>query len=165
MRTFAPNRTLGRLAAIIVVLVGLLLAGGHIARADDHEQPVAVYAISDAPRVVTVYWIHSGDGVFRFDIEEKTTNKATTVDCPCGFGPGQKSIGELQPNTPYQFRVCAVYDTDRACSDYTSVKTMAAEGSTSSKPLPPIILSNDARVRQRWQPLDRAPLGNQRRFL
>jgi hypothetical protein len=144
MRTFAPNRTLSRLAAVIVVFVSLLLAGGHIARADDHEQPVGVYAISDAPRVVTVYWIHSGDGVFRFDIEEKTTNKGTTVDCPCGFGSEQKSIGDLQPSTPYQFRVCAVYDasdTDRACSDYTPpVPTMAPQASTTpQQPILPVV--------------------------
>jgi hypothetical protein len=149
MRACVPNRTLSRFAAVIVVLVGLLFAGGHVARADDHEQPVGVYEISNSPGVMTVYWLHSGDGVFQFDVEEKTTNTGTTVACPCGFGPEQISIRNLQPGTPYQFRVCAVYDdrdTDRTCSDYTDpVKTMAAQPPATNLPASkPVITGIDA---------------------
>jgi Fibronectin type III domain len=149
--SFKPwMRSASRLAAVIVVLLGLLFVGGRAARADDNEPPVNVSAVSNSPGVVTVYWTHSGDGVFEFDIEEKTTGGVTKVACPCDYGTSPKSIGGLQQNNKYEFRVCAAYDaadTDRACSDannvgYYPVLTMG-QGPTGAKPLPPVIINSN----------------------
>jgi hypothetical protein len=129
-----PFGKVSRLVTLLLVLSGLLISGGHVARAAPHgpqdggdEQPSNVVAIANAPLAVTVYWSHTGDEVFWFDIEEQSQGVVRKVD----HDKRAWTFVKLAPNTPYQFRVCAVYDatdTDRVCSDengvgYASVTT------------------------------------------
>jgi hypothetical protein len=149
MHAFAPNGTLNRLTTILVVVLGLFLAGGHVATADNNEQPTNVFAFANSPGAATVTWTHSGDGVFGFDIEEKSAGLVASAD----IGKRIWTFANLQANTTYQFRVCAVYDandTNRVCSDannvgYASVMTMPAQAQTANTPPTlPVITGIDA---------------------
>lgn len=84
------------------------------------EQPFGVVAFANAPGLITVTWNHSGDDVYWFVIEQEAPYTFWVAD----IGKRVWSVTGLDPNHTYRYRVCAVYDFDRACSEYASVTTM-----------------------------------------
>ncbi|ADB29520.1 alpha-L-arabinofuranosidase B [Kribbella flavida DSM 17836] len=93
------------------------------------EQPV-VGAFANAPGMVTVTWDHSGDGVHWFVIELETPYTFWVAD----IGKRAWSVTGLDPSHTYRYRVCAVYDFDRACSEFGSVTTMPPVSGPASPP-------------------------------
>lgn len=106
-----------------MVLAPLLLFGARPAATDGVEAPVNVVAFANAPAAITVAWTHSGDGVYYFVLEQQSPFAFTQMDA----AKRAWTVVSLQPSTTYSYRVCAVYDTNRVCSDYAGVTTMRAE--------------------------------------
>lgn len=84
------------------------------------EAPVIIKAFPNAPRWATLEWRHTGGGVYAFVIEHETTAVAVPDAAKRIW-----TITELQANTTYRFRVCAVFAYNRVCSDYAAVRTFA----------------------------------------
>lgn len=138
MRCTTLVRTVGRLAAAVAILVGPLLpVGAGTATADGDEKPVIISWYPNAPGMITIEWVHSGEGVYWFVVEQEE---------PFAFWPTPHadtriwSVSGLQPSTTYRYRVCAVYDFNRVCSDedgvgYASITTLPPQ--QAQQPPPP----------------------------
>jgi hypothetical protein len=101
------------------------------------EKPVGVVAFPNAPGMVTITWNHSGEGVFFFVVEQKEPFPPALPDRDKRIW----SITELQPNHTYFFHVCAVFDSNRKCSDedgvgFVAVTTMPPERTSPPPPTP-----------------------------
>ncbi|MGH2598670.1 MAG: fibronectin type III domain-containing protein, partial [Dehalococcoidia bacterium] len=121
-------RHLRLLAALAAVIVLLITFGAGPAAADGDEKPIIISAFPNAPGMVTLEWVHSGDDVFWFVVELETPFAYWTPD----HDKRVWSVTGLEPSTTYRFRVCAVYDFNRICSDedgigYVSITTMPPE--------------------------------------
>jgi hypothetical protein len=92
-----------------------------------HEQPTNVTAFPNAPGMITVHWSHSGQGVYWFVLEQESPSTFWVA------GPDTRvwSVTGLEPNHTYRYRICAVYDYNRICSDqgggWVSVTTFSPE--------------------------------------
>ncbi len=117
-------QTVARLAAVVGILLGLLLAGGHNATAGGTEQPAGVAAIAVAPGWVKVSWEYPPDNtVTGFVVQEQTLGASKLQD----WTVRDYLAPNLQPKHTYYFRVCAVYGTGQVCSDYVRVDTPEAQ--------------------------------------
>jgi hypothetical protein len=116
--------TLGRLAAVAALLLGLLLAATGAAAAEDDEAPVNVVAFANGPgldgtQMITVTWDYLGEGVYWFVLEQES---------PYGYDTPDRdkrvwTVYGLEPNTTYRYRICAVYEFNRVCSDWSNAAT------------------------------------------
>ncbi|MEU8260354.1 AbfB domain-containing protein [Micromonospora sp. NPDC048999] len=102
------------------------------------ERPVNVEAFPNAPGAITITWNHSGEGVYWFVVEQQSPPAYWTPD----RDKRTWTITGLTPSTTYNYRVCAVYDYNRVCSDeagtgYTSVTTMPPAPESSQPSAPP----------------------------
>lgn len=112
-----------RLALALGMLISLLVAGSRTAAADGDEAPATVIAIANAPGMVTLYWNHTGEGVYGFVVEQEVPFAARILDADKRIW----SVVGLEAGRTYHYRVCAVFDYNRVCSDWKPVTT----------PLPP----------------------------
>jgi hypothetical protein len=105
----------GAITALTLAVVGLTVIGltvaSPVARADE-ERPINVFAVANAPGMVTVYWDYYGDDHYYFVVEDQSSGRYTEADRD---KRGMSLLG-LQPNTTYNFHVCAVYLWNRVCS-------------------------------------------------
>ena len=83
--------------------------------------------------MVTITWDHSGDGVFWFVVESESPGAFTIADRDKRIW----SVTGLQPAHTYRFRVCAVFEFDRSCSDWTTVTTLPAPAQETPVVTPP----------------------------
>lgn len=77
------------------------------------EQPRDVAAFANAPGSVTITWQHSGEGINGFVLEQEDPFAFTQAD----RDKRAWTIVGLAADTTYRYRVCAVHDTQRNCSD------------------------------------------------
>jgi hypothetical protein len=106
----------------------LITFGTGTAAADGDKKPTIIRAFPNAPGMITLEWVHSGDDVFWFVVEQEAPFAFWTLDRDKRIW----SVAGLEPNTTYRYRVCAVYDFNRVCSDedgvgYASIPTMPPE--------------------------------------
>lgn len=111
-------KTIGRLAAAIGILAGLLLFAG-TAAADGPEGPSNVVAFANAPGAITIAWDHPGDGVYWFVIEQESPFGVVTPD----RDKRAWTVLGLEPNRTYRYLVCAVYEFHRECADQYAAAT------------------------------------------
>jgi hypothetical protein len=148
-----------RIALAALALAGLMLSSfaAHVqpVAAVGNEQPVIVSAYANAPGAITIAWDHSGDGVYWFNVEEQSAGFLQADLDKRIF-----TVLKLQPSHTYHFRVCAVYDFNKVCSDangvgYVSVTTLPAaaapapppgSGSSSGDSLPPLTAPTNVKV-------------------
>lgn len=102
------------------------------------EQPRVVNAFANAPGMITLGWEHDGEDVYWFVVEQEAPY---TFWAPPADYRGW-SITGLEPSTTYRYRVCAVYDDSRLCSDengvgWVSITTMPPEKTPARPPPPP----------------------------
>jgi hypothetical protein len=122
MKRKLPITTGGRWAGVLGILAGLLLlVGAGTAGAEGYEAP-GVTAYPNAPGWITVAWQHSGIGVYWYNIERQ--DRTDVVRTEYGAS-GTFTDTNLQADTQYSYRVCAVYDFNQACSDWTSARTLS----------------------------------------
>jgi hypothetical protein len=106
------------------------------------EQPSNVSAFANAPGMITLTWEHGGEDVYWFVVEQES---------PYTFWPADRdkrgwSVLGLQPNHTYRYRVCAVYEYHRECSDgWVSVTTFPPEQHPGTPPPPPRLQTTAAR--------------------
>jgi hypothetical protein len=98
------------------------------------EQPFNIVAFPNAPGMITLTWNHSGEGVYWFVVEQESPYTYWLPDRDKRIW----SVLGLEPNHTYRYRVCAVYDYNRVCSDesgigWVSVTTFPPE----QPPVPP----------------------------
>jgi hypothetical protein len=101
------------------------------------EQPIVV-AYPNAPGWITLTWNHSGEGVYWFVVEQESPYTFWLPDRDKRIW----TVMGLEPNHTYRYRVCAVYDLNRVCSDeggagWVSVTTFPPEQHPVSPPPPP----------------------------
>ncbi len=84
------------------------------------EAPSSVSAFPNAPGMITVSWAHTGEGVHWYVIEQEDPYTFWAAD----LGKRVWSVTGLSPSHTYRYRICAVFDFDRSCSDWVSVTTM-----------------------------------------
>lgn len=84
------------------------------------EAPSGVGAFANAPGMITVSWAHTGEGVHWYVIEQEDPFTFWAAD----IGKRVWSVSGLTPSRTYRYRICAVFDFDRSCSDWVSVTTM-----------------------------------------
>ncbi len=139
--------TLGRLAAAIGILAALLLllGGSRAAAAEERTAPYLTAAFANGPGAITLAWFHQGQGVYGFAIQLQEGEQwldATQLDHTFV----QHTLANLEPETWYTLRVCAVYgpagDADRECSQpEVRVRTQAPEqtpsGGVNASMVPP----------------------------
>src|SRR6478672_708657 len=120
-----------RLRGPIIFFCGLLLlAIATEVTAQGQEQPI-VGLRPNAPGWITVYWEHTGKDVYSFIIQRQdppySDNNIVTVGQSVN---NTDSIIDknLRADTTYNYRVCAIYAYNRACSGWQSARTL---------PLPP----------------------------
>jgi alpha-L-arabinofuranosidase B-like protein/fibronectin type III domain protein len=97
------------------------------------EAPSSVAAFPNAPGMVTITWIHSGDDVFWFVVELESSGSFWIADKDKRVW----TITGLQPGHTYRFRVCAVHAFDRDCSEFTAVTTFPQPDDRGAPPPPP----------------------------
>jgi Alpha-L-arabinofuranosidase B (ABFB) domain len=93
----------------------------------------SVGSFPNAPGMVTITWDHSGDDVFWFHVE---------LESPWSFWFADRdkrgwSVSGLQPAHTYRFRVCAVYELEGSCSDWTTVTTLPPPAQETPVTTPP----------------------------
>ena len=114
-------RTAGRLAAVAGLIASLLcLAGVGAVAGDGDEEPSGVVAFPNAPGMVTVTWSHTGEDVYSFVLEQEAPYAFTTPD----RDKRAWSVPNLEAGRTYRYRVCAVFDFNRVCSDWVAVTTL-----------------------------------------
>jgi hypothetical protein len=106
------------------------------------NEAASVNAFSNAPGWITVVWEHSGDDVYGFVVERQSApyDQSSIVGVAILSSPTRQFTDmNLQANTAYNHRVCAVYDTYRTCSDWVTTTTFPPQQSRkpSSPPAPP----------------------------
>jgi hypothetical protein len=127
--------SLSRFAALLAAMAamgGLLLVHADRAAADAPE----AYAFPNSPGAITVQWAHDGEGVWWYVIEQEDPFAFTTA----GNSQNAWTVTGLRAGTTYRYRVCAVYDYHRECSEYAAVTTMPAPAPPpppKPKPVPP----------------------------
>jgi hypothetical protein len=135
------SKPVGRLAAAIGIVAGLLLIGAGSAAAEEREAPAITAAFSNAPRQITIAWFHEEEGVYGYAIQLKLGDEWQDVQ-RMDHTFGQYTLADLEPATWYTLRVCAVYDPvgdDRACSEpETTVQTLAQGQQPSPPPSGPL---------------------------
>lgn len=125
------RRLRAHLAALL--LAPMLLFGASSAAAYGDEAPSNVVAFANSPKWATVSWAHTGDGVYWFVLEQESPYQFRQVEA----GRRAWTVTDLQPATTYRYRVCAVYDYNRACSDYAAVTTHNPEAPPQGPYRPP----------------------------
>ena len=95
------------------------------------EPPSDVGAFANAPGMITVKWNHNGDAVYWFVVEQEAPYTFWVAD----IGKRAWSVTGLEPDHTYRYRVCAVHDFDRSCSEFVTVTTMPP--ATTAPPPPP----------------------------
>ena len=103
-----------------------------------NEQPFNVVAFPNAPGMITLTWDHSGEDVYWFVVEQETPYTYWLPDRDKRIW----SVLGLEPDHTYRYRVCAVYDYNRVCSDeggvgWVSVTTFPPEQQPVPPPPPP----------------------------
>jgi hypothetical protein len=125
------------LTGTLVALAGLAAVQSFVAgpaAADGSEAPSDVVAIVNGPGAITVSWKHSGIDVYAFVVEQKMPAMERLLPATMRA----YTVVELTPNTYYRYRVCAVFDYNRICSEYTdAVRTLPPEQIPPPKPPPP----------------------------
>ena len=122
------TRTLAILAGVASIFFGAIAA-------DASEAP-SVKVQANAPGWITVTYNHSGTGGVQWYQIERQGGGGGTLYSP----NGQFTDNHLTPNTPYSYRVCAVYEAnDRACSDWVGATTLPDPGKPANYD-PPIII-------------------------
>src|SRR5262245_29063247 len=86
--------------ALAVVALGVASPAAHA----DQEPPINVYAVANAPGMVTVYWDILGNDHYWFVVEEQSSGLGSQAD----RDKRGLSLGNLQPSHTYRFHVCAV---------------------------------------------------------
>jgi hypothetical protein len=102
------------------------------------EQPINIVAFPNSPGMITLTWNHSGEDVYWFVVEQESPYTFWLPDA----GKRIWSVLGLEPNHTYRYRVCAVYDFNRVCSDesgvgWVSVTTFSPEQQPVAPPPPP----------------------------
>src|SRR4051794_41926869 len=93
----------------------------------------SVGSFPNAPGMVTITWDHGGDGVFWFVVESESPGAFMIADRDKRIW----SVTGLQPAHTYRFRVCAVFEFDRSCSDWTTVTTLPTPAEETPVVTPP----------------------------
>ena len=111
-------------------LFGLaLLAIGSAAESAYAQEAPRILAQANAPGWITVSWEHSGQDVYYFAIERQDapyTDNSVFFIAKSENRTDSVTDKNLQGNTLYKYHVCAVYAYSRTCSDWVSVRTLAA---------------------------------------
>jgi hypothetical protein len=131
MRWTSAVQALGRLAFGAILLLSMVASVNRTAVADGGEQPLNVVAFPNAPGLITLTWSHSGDDVYWFVVEQESPYVFWQVN----HDTSAWSVTGLTPSTTYRYRVCAVYDFNRVCSDENGVGW--ASVTTFAPPTPP----------------------------
>ena len=110
-------RYVGRLSGAAVIVIGSM----HVSPLSALADAPSIGGFANAPGAVTITWSHPlDDDVSGFVVEQERPNVFWDTD----RDKRAWTIVNLQPSTTYRYRVCAVYESDRNCSDYKSVRTM-----------------------------------------
>ncbi|MGH2587612.1 MAG: hypothetical protein ACRDJE_22055, partial [Dehalococcoidia bacterium] len=145
MRVTPRGTTIGRLAAAIAILIGLLLLVGARTAAADVEKPYSVGGYANAPGWITVIWAYDGDpyDVATFLIKRQNPDQSI-VDAGWADG-GRRDFTDkfLQASTTYRYFVCAysfaneLGVVDYACSDELSPPITTHPPEMQQPPPPP----------------------------
>jgi hypothetical protein len=109
-----------RLVAALLTLAVFLALSARGTAASGDEVPSNVNAFANAPGWITVTWEHSGEDIYGFVLEQESPFSYVQLD-------GDKrifTVAGLEANRTYRYRLCAVYNFNRACSDYATATTL-----------------------------------------
>ncbi len=119
-----------RRIALACLLVGLVLLAATSSMA---QETPSIRVQANAPGWVTVCWEHSGQDVYYWVIERQSPPYGDSTTALIAQSQNRTDCvtdKNLRASTTYKYHVCAVYAYSRTCTDWVSVTTLAAPGTT-----------------------------------
>jgi hypothetical protein len=146
------------IARVCAVLL-LPISGAVLSPARAAEPPV-VGARANAPGWITVIWEHTGEGVYRYDIQRQNppySDGSTVLVAQSVNRTDSVTDKGLQADTLYKYRVCAVYASATQCSQWVAERTMPPPAPPAQVSLaPPTVTGGESfhepsRIRISWK--------------